>query len=106
MVSAGWGGYLGFPLDLSDLEVAQALLRRGQEEELGWALLEQTADALGYAAKAIAISPKGRLALELLGAPPEPWASLGWGLALTPDLLDLFFSNRPQDEDPFADPWG
>lgn len=100
-------GYLGLSPGLSDLEAAQRLLRRGREEELGLALLRQAADSLGHLAEAVALVPKGRLALEPLEAPPEPWASLGWGLALTPELLGLFFPGplHEEPEDLFADPW-
>jgi len=99
--------YLGLPPSLSDLEAAQRLLRRGREEELGWAVLKQAADSLGHLVEAVALVPKGRLALEPLEAPPEPWASLGWGLALTPELLGLFFPGLPHEEPEnlFADPW-
>lgn len=98
--------YLGLPQSLPDLEAAQKLLRRGREEEVGWALLRQGADALARLARGVALSPKGRLTLETLRNPPEPWNSLGWGLALTPELLALFFPEKAEDnaaaEDLFA----
>lgn len=101
--------YLGLPQSLPDMEAAQRLLRRSREEEVGWALLQQGADALTRLVRGVALSPKGRLVLEALKDPPEPWASLGWGLALTPELLGLFLPEKPEEEaaaeDLFADPW-